>query len=115
MSAFQCERPDDCQALTDPFLLEMEFAFFDRDADLGAGTFQLFIDGNELGTRTSLRPLFEAAGIPLTSTEGVLPVDIPLTLSDVVDGKEFDVALEVTDAASHPSNRPGVRFRLDLK
>ncbi len=103
-----------CQALTDPFRVELEVDFTDADGDLGPGLWQLFLDGDAEGERRPIGPLFAESGVEEAATEGTLRLDVDLMPAAVRQGEEVRVGLQVWDARLHASNRPAVRLRLEI-
>ncbi len=106
--------PDACQSETDPFLIEVEVTVSDPDGDLFGGTLQRYLDGDPLGDREPLDALLRGGGLVPGSREGSFPVDLPLELHDMHDGMRVWIALDLSDAAGHESNRPGLELELAL-
>lgn len=115
LTALRCATTDACQSLEDPFLLKLAVDFSDTDGDLSGGTYTEWLDQQKLVTDASLADLFKQESIDGAAKAGVLYVDAPLKLANVTSGMSFWVALEVTDGSGKTSNRPGIRFQLDLK
>ncbi|MDF1563441.1 MAG: hypothetical protein P1V51_10365 [Deltaproteobacteria bacterium] len=104
-----------CQSSSDPFLLELEVDLVDPDGDLMGGALQRFLDGQLLGDREPLDALLRAGGMTAGTTEGTLPVDLGLELSELRDGMRIEVAVQIEDAAGHASNRPALVLELTLR
>ncbi len=115
LTGLRCATSDACQAPQDPFLLKLAVDFSDTDGDLGNGTYTLYLDQKTLVQDEALATVFQASKLDASAAAGVMYVDAPLQLANVTDGMTFWVDLEVTDAAGHASNRPGVQFTLNLK
>ena len=115
LTGLRCATPDACQSAQDPFDLKLAVDFSDTDGNLATGTYTLWLDQQTLVQDEALAPVFQASKLDAAKTAGVMYLDAPLKLANVTDGMSFWVDLEVTDAAGHASNRPGVQFKLNLK
>lgn len=115
LTGLRCQRADACQSREDPFRMELAVEYLDQDRDLAAGTWSAWVEDRPVLVDALLGPVFEASGADPDSDTGLLWLAVPLELTNIREGMEFMVSTRVVDGAGHQSNRPGVRFRLELE
>lgn len=115
LTELHCADDHACQSAEDPFLLDLQVDFADEDGDLAAGTYSVYVDGLLTDGPHPLLGHFEEAGLSPYATEGSLFLPAGIQISGISSGMRFVVAIEVTDHAGNESNRPGMRFQLNLQ